>query len=140
MTWDPKIMITADGYHCTLPAGKYYIGDPHVLLTTHAHASIGEVKEGLIQEGELFIFIYEFGHSSFMVSYGDSHTLNIASGVIAVMSANAVRPMRDMEQHAVEFKSAFDIDTSITKLWIYNKEKSMLICEYDSDGEEEYYE
>uniref|UniRef100_A0A6C0B3H9 Uncharacterized protein n=1 Tax=viral metagenome TaxID=1070528 RepID=A0A6C0B3H9_9ZZZZ len=104
--WEICCRATDTGFQCELPEGTYFIGDPKEMMLPGIYATIGDLNTGTFADAEsdASIVLHNFSHSYFRFSEltRETHVYS-ESGVIALMSADIVKPLPEFEDNKITF-------------------------------------
>ena len=104
--WEICCRATDTGFQCELPEGTYFIGDPKEMMLPGIYATIGDLNTGTFADAEsdASIVLHNFSHSYFRFSEltHETHVYS-ESGVIALMSADIVKPLPEFEDNKITF-------------------------------------
>jgi len=115
MIWEGCSRETPEGFMSELPEGTYYIGNPEELLLPGVYASIKNLNTGTFEDvgSDAIIVIHPFNISEFNL-VGPNRVVGIYSetGIIALMSADIVKPLTEFEYQKVVFdgRTVIEID------------------------------
>jgi hypothetical protein len=101
--WEICCRQTEKGFTCELPEGMYYIGDPNEMLLPGILSTIGNLNSGTFQdvESDAIIVLHPFWAYKYTLDNGT--TIETADGVIALMSADIVKPAPAFEEQQIFF-------------------------------------
>jgi hypothetical protein len=104
--WEICCRATETGFQCELPEGTYYLGNPEEMMMPGIYATIGGLNTGTFTDAEsdAVIVLHDFSHNYFELSVlGHETYVYSESGVIALMSADIVKPLPEFDDHKITF-------------------------------------
>jgi hypothetical protein len=104
--WEICCRATETGFQCELPEGTYYIGDPEEMMMPGIYATIGGLNTGTFTDAEsdASIVLHDFSHNYFTFSSLNCEIhIYSESGVIALMSADIVKPLPEFDDNKITF-------------------------------------
>jgi len=137
--WEICCRETDTGFQCELPEGTYFIGDPKELLLPGVYATIGDLRTGTFADAETdaIIVLHPFNNNRFnLISPRGVIKIFSESGVIALMSADIVKPLPEFNDNKVTFAGRMVVEVDIEDGTLLMTRKEELIALMPAEDEE----
>ena len=137
--WEICCLATDTGFQCELPEGTYFIGDPNEMMLPGIGATIGNLNTGAFEDAETdaIIVLHPFNNEQFnLVSPKGVVKIFSESGVIALMSANIVKPLPEFDNNKITFVGRVVVEVIIEDISLLMTQKEQLIALVPAEEEE----
>jgi hypothetical protein len=137
--WEICCRATETGFQCELPEGTYFIGDPNEMLLPGIGATIKHLNTGTFSDAEsdAVIVLHPFNIERFnLVSPRGVVNVFSESGVIALMSADIVKPLPEFDDNKITFPGRVVVEVIIEDNSLLMTRKEELIALVPAEDEE----
>jgi len=137
--WEICCLATDRGFHCELPQGTYYLGNPKEMMLPGIGETIGGLNTGAFEDAETdsIIVLHPFNNEQFnFVSPKGVVKIFSESGVIALMSAHIVKPLPQFDNNRITFVGRVVVEVDVHEETLSMTQKDELIAMISAEDEE----
>ena len=137
--WKICCLATDRGFHCELPEGTYYLGNPEEMLMPGIGATIVGLNTGAFEDAETdaIIVLHPFNNEQFnFVSRNGVVKIFSESGVVALMSSHIVKPLPEFDNNRFTFVGRAVVEVDVHDETLSMTQKDELIALMSPEDEE----